>query len=59
MTPAIELRREGGPDRNLDPSDPEVPDPNDPIETPKGADPGPDPDAPHAPVPDTQPIVVN
>jgi hypothetical protein len=59
MTPAIDLRREGGPDRYHDPADAEVPDPNDPIETPRGADPGPDPDAPHAPVPESTPVVVS
>jgi hypothetical protein len=58
MTPEIELRREGH-DPQRDPASPDVPDPNDPIETPMGAEPGPDPDAPHAPVPESTPVVEN
>ncbi len=54
MLPPLRLRREG---HDPSPPRPDEPEPNDPIETPKGADPGPDPDAPHAPEPESTPVV--
>jgi hypothetical protein len=54
MTPAI-CRRDGhDPQRN--PPPPDVPDPNAPIETPHGAEPGPDADPHWTPERETTPI---
>jgi hypothetical protein len=49
------MRRE---DPKHDPASPDVPDPGAPLDAPRGAEPGPDPDAPHEPpVPDTTPVL--
>jgi hypothetical protein len=53
MTPLI-LRRDE-PSRNPPPG--EAPDPNDPIETPRGADPAPGPEEPSPPERETTPIL--
>jgi hypothetical protein len=55
MTPEIQCRREGhDPQRN--PPSPDVPDPNDPIEGPRGAEPVPDADAHWTPERESTPV---